>query len=280
MFPVLFSIGPFSLNTFPLVILLSLICAAAVVWRRAREDDLEFDDVLDISIVFLISGLLGGRFLEIIFSLNRFLGESFAFFTFWSHPGFSIWGVLSGGFLGAYFILRRKRLGVFRFFDYLACGLSFAIPIIFLGYILSGIYYGAETSWFWGVSTPQAFGKRQPVALFGLILTICLLVLILRLSRRSHAPGFFFFLWISGFSLSSFFLEFLRGDSFSPERKIANLVTSLIFFIGSTMLFYIRLHRSPREDFGRVFEKSTVFLESLGKISREFLTKIKRLPKI
>lgn len=263
---------------FPSIIAVSAVAALFGFWLRAKEDDREFEDVVDIFVASLCGSVIGGRVFEVIFSAGRFLGEPLSVFTFWSHPGFSTWGAVFGALASSYYLLRKKRLSVLKFFDYFTFGIGLALPLTFIGHVVSGTYYGMETSWLWGVSTPLALERRHPTAILGFIAFSAIFLVLFKLSRRSHAPGFLFFLTFSLFSAAYFSLELLRGDNFSYDRKLLNLVMALLAFLLFSTLFYIRLKRSLLDDLSLVIGSSGLFIRGAGKALASVLPKRQRVP--
>lgn len=278
MYPVLFKFGPITIYTFSLILVLAFFLALYATWTKAKEDECEFLDIADIFLATFLAGLLGGRVLEVLVTWNQFSRDFLGIASFWSHPGFSVWGAIIGGGVGSTLLARRKRLNILKVFDYLSYGAGFALPILFLGHALSGSYYGKETSFFWGISNVTIFGRRHPTAILGFVLFLTVFLAISKLTKRSHAPGFLFLFELCFFSLIIFFLEFLRGDVPTFDRKLVNIAFSLVAFSTSLNLLYLLSKRSIKGDVQLVasatFKTPGLIFHLIAKI----LPKKKRVP--
>jgi len=276
MFPVLISVGSFTFYTFNLFVILGLIVALYVVWKKAREEAEDEEKVLDISLLAIVFGLLGGRIVEGIFSWRVFGVNIYKLLAFWIYPGFSVWGAFGAAALALFWICKKRHLDLAKVLDYLACGLAVFLPFLFLGHIFAGSYFGRETQFFWGISIPGLLGRRHPTAIIGFIVSLLILFVAFRFSAKKHFYGATTLVFLSLFSLLTFAIEWLRGDSLYLDRRIENLIISAAVFGLSSSLFYFKSERNIRKDLSLTF---TTLGKFLGKLVSGTIRLKKFIPK-
>lgn len=272
MFPVLFSVGYFTFYTFNLFLILGLIAVLYFVWQKAREEAEEEEKILDIALFAVAFGLLGGRIVEGVLSWKALGLDLYKLLAFWSYPGFSVWGGLGISTVALFWICKEKHLDFLKIWDYLAFGLAFFLPFSFLGHIFAGSYFGAQTQFFWGVAIPGLLGKRHPTAIIGFLVSLIILFAVVRFSAKKHFPGATALVFLSLFSLLTFVIEWLRGDSLYLERKIENLIISAVVFGVSASLFYFRSKRDIKVDVSFAFA-------TLGKFPSIFVSRATKFKK-
>ncbi len=233
--PVIFSLGHFQLRWYGFFAVLAMLTGYGVMAMRRKRYGFRWEDLsllLNASVIF---GVIGAR-LEFV---RRFWGELFA-------PDllgvFRVWEgglVFQGGFVVAavaiFFLCRRKKWSVGRVGDLMAPALPAAHAVARLGCLFNGCCFGKPWS-HWGavlypargndvlncqiqqgLLLPQGEAALSPLPVLpvqALETLWCLLVagVLLLAERRGVAKGRLFFLYLLGYSLGRFLLEFLRGD--------------------------------------------------------------------
>lgn len=106
-----FSIGPVTIHFYALCILLGIVLAVwmtTVHWKRYGGN---FDQILDITLVAVPSGIIGARIYHIITTPERFFGPTgdwVEMFRIWN-GGLGIWGGVLLGALAAWAWCRNKH---------------------------------------------------------------------------------------------------------------------------------------------------------------------------
>ena len=152
MFPELFRIGNFPINTYGLLLAVGMLLALLVASRLAARDGLPNDRIYDLGLWTLIGGLLGSKILMFftednvqIFSMD-FLRSG---------------GVYYGGFLGGFFalvgLIHYYKLPFWKVADAFAPGVALGQFFGRQGCFAAGCCWGKPTDLFWGVQfTEQA----------------------------------------------------------------------------------------------------------------------------
>ena len=123
-----FSIGPVTIHFYALCILLGIVLAVwmtTVHWKRYGGN---FDQILDITLVAVPSGIIGARIYHIITTPERFFGPTgdwVEMFRIWN-GGLGIWGGVLLGALAAWAWCRNKHYPMALLGDAVAPGLLVA----------------------------------------------------------------------------------------------------------------------------------------------------------
>ena len=203
-FPVVFHAGPFALHAYTLCMLAAVLIGAGIVVDEAGRRGRLGEPTLRVAFAALLGGVLGAKL-----SMLVFLGPA----TFWrllptipAH-GAAFTGALIGGYVSAVLVERRLRIEGCTG-DLIAHALPLGKAIGRLGNFLAGDAYGLPTGLPWGVT--MAGAARHPVQFYEAALDLVLFALIWRWRRRPHRDGDVFRLYVVGYALIRFPLEFLR----------------------------------------------------------------------
>ena len=170
----------------------------------------------------VVGGLLGGHLMYMMVHGWQ------APFEFW-RGGKSFYGALIGGGLAAAFYFRRRSLSAVAYADSSVAGVALGYCLGRVGCFLNGDDYGSLTHVIWAVVYPagteayEAHLSRgwvhqgsewslpvHPVQLYASLTGLALFtVLTLRRSRR---PGELLRIYLVGYGVARFLLEYLRGD--------------------------------------------------------------------
>lgn len=148
-----FSIGPVTIHFYALCILLGIVLAVwmtTVHWKRYGGN---FDQILDITLVTVPSGIIGARIYHIITTPERFFGPTgdwVEMFRIWN-GGLGIWGGVLLGALAAWAWCRHKHYPMALLGDAVAPGLLVAQAVGRLGNWFNQELYGAPTTLPWGL---------------------------------------------------------------------------------------------------------------------------------
>lgn len=247
--PVLLSLGPLKIRWYALAYIAGIMLGwwyltrllqqpqlwnpkdAAKPVRQPPFNRLQLDDAL----FYITLGIIaGGRLGFVFFYRPELLWEPFAQ---WPEilgflkipPALAIWeggmsfhGGLIGVALATLYFARKEKLSAIGIGDLLAC----AAPIgLFFGRIanfINGELYGRITTAPWGVKFPHwnetlrqyTFDARHPSQLYEAVLEGAVLFLVMRLLitrfRILQHPGAAIGVFLSGYGLARFFVEFFR----------------------------------------------------------------------
>jgi len=219
----------------------------------------------------LVFGLLGARLYHVLHRLDYFLGQPLQIFAFWQ-GGLGIWGALFGGLLG--FILSTRKIGrspkspvfisknALAYLDIFAVCAPLAQAIGRWGNYFNKELFGYPTNLPWGIYIPpqlrpekfKYYDTFHPLFFYESVLNFILFGLLFAVyksqgqDRKSLAPGSFAIIYLFGYSLSRFALEFLRPDSWKfLNFPVASIVALVVFLSSSTLFFIINIKPNKRQ---------------------------------
>jgi len=251
LYPILFHIGSIEVRAWGVMVSLGIILGTFIAFRLARREGLDGNLVFDYVLYAVISGFLGARIWEVIFSWENFAGAPLEALKFWS-GGLSIQGAVAGGLLFTLWFIRRNNLNFWHFADILAPGLIAGQAIGRIGCFLNGDAYGIPAQSGWGVvyrpGTPaySAYGDAPlvPAELLEGAGDLAILLLLLLLFRRRPFNGFIALMYFVLYSALRFTLEFWRGDSLlMTEGLKAAQVSSIVIAFAAIGVIIFKLRR-------------------------------------
>ncbi len=282
MFPELFRIGNFPVNTYGVLLALAFLAALLIAAKLAARDRLPRERVYDLGLWMLLAAIVGSKAL-MLFTEPGYRENPWRLFSLdFLRSG----GVFYGGFIGAaavgYFLIRRYKLPWWKTADAFAPGIALGNAIGRQGCFAAGCCWGKPTLASWGVHfselghevtgvptvvshlddpTQQAYwaeklgGLFQPLHLhptqlyesFGALLIFFFL---LWLHRRKQFSGQVILFYGALYAVMRFTIEIFRDD---PRGDILGLTTltglstsqmlSIIVGVASVVLLVVRWRR-------------------------------------
>ncbi len=223
--PTLFSIGSFQLRYYSLMYLVAFaVVYALFIFRIKRREISITAEVLQDYMLWAMFGLIiGARFgyalfynfsyylvhpLEVIIPFDfsngvRFVGLS----------GMSYHGGLIGVFLATAIFCRKKKIRLWQFGDWICAAAPLGYTFGRIGNFLNGELWGRITTVPWGMYFPldRAQALRHPSQLYEAFFEgLFLFVVLWFIRKRNPFEGFTIGLYIFGYGLVRFFIEFFR----------------------------------------------------------------------
>lgn len=231
MFATLFTIGPFSLQTLSVFMVLSFLVSSFVFWRKGREEHYSEAQLFDGFLTSLIFGYIASRFAYLIFHFDQFGWEVWKWFDIVHLPG-----VLPGvGLLASTLAIARfahsKKWDVFEILDFWVLAMSVGMVLTYIGYFFDGSLFGLPTSLPWGMVFPGVFERHHPVQLYAAIFYSIL----------------FFFLHRVEYSYRSF--EWYRGGKKTAQTGFLLCVNLILHGIFALSMSFVQL---PELVFGAI----------------------------
>jgi phosphatidylglycerol:prolipoprotein diacylglycerol transferase len=215
----LFRIGPVPIYSYGVMLMLAFLAGISLARRRARKYGLSEKFVLDLSIVILISSIVGARLMYVALHLQEFRHNPLEVINILHGiAGLSAYGGLLVAILATVLYTRgkRQRFGVVA--DTLAPPVALGIFITRVGCFLNGCCFGlpGDAPWCMTFSYQTVAGATLPgvrihptqlyMSLYGLIILVILLLTAKKLAR----PGALFCLFLLLYGASRFAVDFLR----------------------------------------------------------------------
>jgi phosphatidylglycerol:prolipoprotein diacylglycerol transferase len=157
MIPELFEL-PFihiTVKSYGLMMVIGFLCAVFVMRRMAVRVGENPDNLTNVALYTLITGVLGSRIFYVIHNFDQFRGDLLRVFAVWEGGLEFVGGVI----LGLIFVLSYlyiRKCGIRRYFDILVVGLMIGLAFGRIGCFLNGCCFGKPTKSACSVSFPYA----------------------------------------------------------------------------------------------------------------------------
>ncbi len=226
--------------------------------RRAPQDGIQADRILDLGPWLIIGGIIGARLLYVLtFWREQFAGKPFIeLFTVW-HGGLVFYGGFIGATAAAILFARIKKVPMWKMGDVLAPGIALGYAIGRLGCLLNGCCYGRECHLPWAIHFPPGHETYphgvHPTQLYDAFLGLGFSVLLVRLFRHKKFDGQVFAVFLIGYCLLRSFVEIFRGDYPPNQRLFGGLITPAQVVSAAVLLAGVALYRMlPRPAAGNM----------------------------
>jgi len=215
--PVLVTIGGLKIHWYGIMIAIGLYVAIQVALREAARRGMNRDQLMNVALLAAVLGIVGGRLYYVVQNNPSF---------YWHHPaeiiavwqgGMAFFGAMFGGAVAVAISAWRWHLPFWSLLDVGAIGMTIGQAIGRIGNIINGDIVGYKTNgWGFEYTNPNTFGPLnvpvQPASLYELLISLALFVLLWNLRTRVHPDGMLAMIYIVLYSVSQFFIFFLRDN--------------------------------------------------------------------
>ena len=259
MYPELFRIRDFPINTYGVFLALAFLCAILITVKLATRDGLPREKIYDLCLWMLLSSLVGSKIL-MLFTEPEYRDPLQLLSLDFLRSGGVFYGGLIGAILAGYFLMRRYNLPWWKTAD--ACAPGIAIGNFFgrQGCFAAGCCWGKPTTLPWGVQFTELGHEitgvptdvhLHPTQLYESFALLTVFFFLLWLHRRRRFSGQVILFYALLYSAIRFAIEFLRAD---PRGDLFGLTTltglstsqiiSLIVGAGALVLLIVRWRRA------------------------------------
>jgi phosphatidylglycerol---prolipoprotein diacylglyceryl transferase len=264
MYPVLFRIGNFPINTYGVFLALAFLCAILITVKLAARDGLPRDKIYDLSLWMLLASLVGSKIL-MFFTEPEYRDHPLQLISLdFLRSGGVFYGGLIGAIITGYFLMRRYQLPWWKTAD--ACAPGIAIGNFFgrQGCFAAGCCWGKPTTLPWGVKFTELGHEitgvptdtfLHPTQLYESFSMLIVFFFLLWLHKHKRFSGQVILAYVLLYSVIRFAIEFVRDD---PRGDLFGLTTltglstsqiiSLIVGTGALVLLIIRRRKAAGID--------------------------------
>lgn len=255
--------------------ILALIIASKEAQRTGQNDE----DYLDFFLWLVIPAIAGARIYYIIFNHERFiqpgksLGKTLIDMVNIHNGGLAVYGGLIAGVLAGFIFAKKKRLNFPLFGDTIALGVvaaqilgrwgnffnrecfgsytaskfRMAIPV---NYFSSGYFQTLRNE---GIITSEMLSNQElvkgiacftvhPTFLYEGLWNLALLIFLLLYRKKKKFDGELAMLYVAGYGLGRFWIEWMRTDSLMiGSLKVSQVVAAICFFLAVAVIVKNRI---------------------------------------
>lgn len=258
MYPEIFRIGDFPINTYGVLLAIGLMLALFAASRLAVRDGLPSDRIYDLGLWTIIGGLIGSKVLMI------FTEPNVNFFSFdFLRSGGVYYGGFIGGFVALVFLIQFYKLPFWKVADAFAPGVALGQFFGRQGCFSAGCCWGKPTTLPWGVHFTQAGHENtgvpiydsvhnalhlHPTQLYESFAMLAVFGVLVYLHKKKRFNGQVLIGYMILYPIVRFIIEFFRDD---PRGDLFGLTTatglstsqiiSLIVAFGAIIFMIYRL---------------------------------------
>ena len=260
MYPEIFRIGNFPINTYGVFLALAFLCAILITVKLAARDGLPREKIYDLCLWMLLCSLIGSKIL-MLFTEPEYRDHPLQLISLdFLRSGGVFYGGLIGAILSGYLLMRRYQLPWWKTAD--ACAPGIAIGNFFgrQGCFAAGCCWGKPTTLPWGVKFTELGHeitgvpldvRLHPTQLYESFAMLLVFFFLLWLHRHRRFNGQVILFYALLYSAIRFAIEFLRDD---PRGDLFGLTTltglstsqliSLIVGTGALVLLVLRWRKA------------------------------------
>jgi len=259
MYPEIFRIGSFPINTYGVLLALAFLAALLVSARLGARDGLPRERLFDLGLWLLLAAIVGSKLLLLVVEPEYRGAPSRLLSLDFLRSG----GVFYGGFIGAvvtaYVLVRRYKLPWWRTADAFAPGIALGQAIGRQGCFAAGCCWGKPTTLPWGVRFSElghqvtgvpTHTHLHPTQLYESFAAFLFFGLLIWLHRRKTFDGQVILAYGVLYGATRFLIEFFRddprGDLFgltSLTHLSTSQLISLLVGITSLVVLIVRWRR-------------------------------------
>jgi phosphatidylglycerol:prolipoprotein diacylglycerol transferase len=264
MYPILFRIGSFPVNTYGVFLALAFLCAIFVTVRLAARDGLPKEKIYDLCLWLLLSSLIGSKLLMLFTEPEYRANPKLLFSLDFLRSGGVFYGGLIGALLAGFFLMRRWKLPWWKTAD--ACAPGIALGNFFgrQGCFSAGCCWGKPTTLPWGVQFTEAGHEitgvptdihLHPTQLYESFAMLIVFFFLLWLHKKKKFSGQVILAYAVIYATVRFLIEFVRDD---PRGDVLGLTTltglstsqliGLVVGIAALIVLIIRWRRASEAE--------------------------------
>jgi phosphatidylglycerol---prolipoprotein diacylglyceryl transferase len=254
-YPELFSVGPFTIYSYGVLLAASYLLGLRLAMWRAKKWGLDANRVLDLGIYIIIAALVGAKLLLLVVDFDQFSRPQ-ELLTL-ARSGGVFYGGLLVAVAVAFWYIARHKMPFWTTCDVFAPGIALGHVTGRLGCLAAGCCYGKPTDMPWAivftnplaqanVGTPLGI-PLHPTQIYEAGAALVILGLLLATEHRGRRfPGRTFWSYMFLYAVSRYIIEIYRGD---PRGTVLDIFSTSQFIsivlapLSLGMLFWLSRSR-------------------------------------
>ncbi|MCF7861285.1 prolipoprotein diacylglyceryl transferase [Candidatus Woesearchaeota archaeon] len=233
--PTILSLGPLEIRWYGLVYIFGFLLSYYFLLKNKDNVKMTKDEILDMLFYIFIGMLVGARIFHFVFSSPIvLLSNPLELFMIW-HGGMSFFGGLVGIVVSTIYYTKKYGKDWWKLADYVVMPAALALGIGRIANYVNSELLGTVSNVPWCVVFERVSSLcRHPYQIYASLSHFLLLAVLYLISTRKHKKGDVFFLFVIGYSILRFLVDFFRDDPrfwYLTIWQYISIVT-IIFTIG------------------------------------------------
>jgi phosphatidylglycerol---prolipoprotein diacylglyceryl transferase len=249
MHPILFQLGEFYIYSYGFFIAVGAAAGFAYMARRGKTElGLTFDQANALFLLIFIAAFIGGKVFLFFEDMSYYVEHPTKLLT---GRGFVFYGSFLFAIPVMLWFFAKNRLPVLQMLDIMAITTCLVHAFGRIGCFFAGCCHGIPTeSWLGVTFTSEACYAEplnvplHPTQLYEAGFIFLLMISLLTLRNRKSFHGQLFFLYLMGYAIGRFIIEYFRGDldrGFIIKDVLSHSqLISLLIFVSVAVLYFTR----------------------------------------
>lgn len=237
----------------PYGIIISIAIFTSIKTAERIIEKKDEDTLWELSLWAIISGIIGARLYHVLDYINFYIKNPAEIFFLWN-GGLGIFGAILGGVLGSVIYLKVKGQKTLPWLDIISTVMPLGQSLGRWGNFFNNEIFGKPTTLPWGIyvspeKRPSMFFQNEkfhPLFIYESILNLILFTFLYKIYKGKHnklKSGFFMSIYLLGYSVIRFSLEFLRIDPWTTQLSpsltlnVAQTISILLIILSLTFIF-------------------------------------------
>ena len=257
--PVAFTLGPFTVRWYGIVISLAIFSALLLALRQSPRFGIHPDSLIDMFMFALPVSVIFARLFFVVVEWDTFRNDLLGIFRIWE-GGIAIYGAVIGAVLTVAVFCRVRKFAFWDWMDFAGIYLPMAQAIGRWGNFFNQELYGGNTGDGFALGmtgdiiqawpNPGVDPARtvHPTFLYESVWNLLVFAILYRFRGKSKKRGQVFSAYLFLYSIGRFGMEFVRTDVFSigDTNVRANMVVAAVIAVIGLVFFLLR-GRTPDE---------------------------------
>ncbi len=256
MHPILLKTSFFTIHTYGFFMALAFLISLRVLLYRAKKRKIEEEIIYDLTLIILISGIIGARILEGFINFSFYISNPMEIFKIWK-GGLFFYGGLIAAILSTIIFIFKKRLDLWKTADLYAPVIALGHSIGRIGCFCAGCCYGKVTSSWCGVVFRNPYSlaplgiKIHPTQIYSSVGNFMIFLFLLQMEKYKRYKGKIFLFYIVYYSIFRFFIEFWRGDERGATIgcfSVLQVISLIIFCVAIGICYRFKNNQKEKND--------------------------------
>ena len=219
----------------------------ALLWckKNLQKVDINFDDVLNLSIILIPVSIICARIYYVLFNFKYYATYPMEILNF-RDGGLAIYGGIIGGVIVCYIYCKKHKINVLDLLDIFSPIFALGQSIGRWGNFVNVEAYGTETNlpWKMGIIENGLTKYVHPTFLYESICTFAIFILLSKMLDKRKFKGEITYKYLLLYSFVRFFIEGLRTDSLMLYNFKISQILSLIIFVCISCILIFKNYKS------------------------------------